>query len=262
MTWHTGPLVGFDTETSGVDLENDRIVTATVVEIVPGRQTETHNWLIDPQIEIPAEASAIHGVTTEKARAEGVDPGPAVAEIHNRLATAWAKGIPVIAYNAVFDLTMLDRELRRHGHKPLVAGCVVDPLVIDKRVDRYRKGSRKLVDTCALHGVELVDAHTSAADALAAARLAWKLAAKYPQVGRIGLDELHGKQQIWYAAQQSSFAAHLRKQARIIEQQLTDDGHEDPEAAIAEMTALLARADAIRGDWPLQPHADAERVVA
>lgn len=262
MSWHTGPLTAFDTETTGVDLENDRIVTATVVEIVPGRQTEVHDWLIDPGIEIPAEAAAIHGVTTEKARAEGVEPRPAIAEIHNRLATAWANGIPVIAYNACFDLTILDRELRRHGHKPLVAGCVIDPLVIDKKVDRYRPGSRKLVDTCALHGVDLVDAHTSAADALAAARLAWKLAVK-TWVGNLDLEKLHESQVAWYADQQSGFAAYLRKQAAAVENELAEDAtDEDRAAARVKADELYARADTITVDWPLRPCADAERVVA
>ena len=84
--WHRGRLVAFDLETTGVDVETARIVTAAVVRIdVAARTSHPTEWLVDPGIEIPAEASAIHGVTTERARAEGVDPRVAVAEIHHVL---------------------------------------------------------------------------------------------------------------------------------------------------------------------------------
>lgn len=239
--WWQGPLLAADTETTGVDLENDRIVTATVIEIVPGRQTETFDWLINPGIEIPAEATAVHGITTEEVRAKGVDPFTAIGDIHARLANSWARGIPVIAYNGCFDFTILDREMRRHGHGILVPGPVIDPLVIDKKVDRYRKGSRKLIDTCAHLGIMLSeeDAHSSAADALAAARVAWKLAARHPLIGGTSLEELQTLQAAWYAEQQTSFAQYLRRIASV-------------EQDADKRAETIARADAISVDWPVR----------
>ena len=46
-----------------------------------GREPETLTWLVNPGIDIPAEASAIHGITTERAQAEGMDPAEAAEEI-------------------------------------------------------------------------------------------------------------------------------------------------------------------------------------
>src|SRR5690606_18655636 len=111
--WTGGPLLGFDTETTGVDVHTDRIVTAAVV-LRTATTTDVRTWMIDPGVEIPAEAAAIHGVTTEHARAHGVPPRQALAEIAAVLAEHTRAGVPVVAYNAAFDLTLLDAELARH----------------------------------------------------------------------------------------------------------------------------------------------------
>ena len=73
MNWYEGRLAAYDIETTGTDTENDRIVTAAV-SVVGGREpTESRTWLVDPGIEIPGEATAVHGITTEKAQSEGLD---------------------------------------------------------------------------------------------------------------------------------------------------------------------------------------------
>jgi DNA polymerase-3 subunit epsilon len=71
-------LAAFDIETTGIDCESDRIVTAAVTLAGGGRPLESHAWLVDPGIEIPAGATAVHGVSTERARAEGRSPAEAV----------------------------------------------------------------------------------------------------------------------------------------------------------------------------------------
>ena len=158
--WWEGPLVGFDLETTGPDPDTARIVTACIVE-----GNDVHEWLVDPGVEIPAGATAVHGVTTEQARAEGVPADAAVLLILQTLRMYQDAGHPLVAFNASFDFTVLDREARRHGLDPLQPAPVVDPFVLDKQLDRYRKGSRKLVDVAAHYGVNLVDAHTADADA-------------------------------------------------------------------------------------------------
>ncbi len=172
--WATTPLAGFDTETTGVDVESDRIVTAAIARDMPG--VETHPWsaLVDPQVDIPDAATAIHGITTEKARQFGLHPAEAVGEVVDRLAAVWAAGAPVVGFNVAYDLTLLDRESRRWLGEPLViGGAVLDPLVIDRRVDRYRKGSRTLAAVCAQYGVpaDPGGGHDAVADASQAVRL-------------------------------------------------------------------------------------------
>ncbi|GAA2112593.1 3'-5' exonuclease [Kitasatospora saccharophila] len=216
MSWGLGRIVAFDTESTGLDMEIDRIVTAAVIGLGGGEDTAVLSWLADPGIEIPEAASAIHKVTTERARAEGRPAAEVVREIGEALADVVGKGLPVVAMNARFDFTLLDRELARHGLPSLAeqAGrepLVVDPYVIDKAVDKYRKGSRKLIDMAAHYGVALGDdAHEAGADALAAARIAYKLAARYP-AARQPLEQLHAAQVEWAREQAISLQAYFRK---------------------------------------------------
>ncbi|WP_327415475.1 exonuclease domain-containing protein [Streptomyces sp. NBC_01233] len=199
-SWHRKPLCGFDIESTGVDPEEDRIVTASVVRYGGGAPNEGSSWLADPGVEIPEEATGVHGVTTEHARAYGRPAASVVEEVTTALALAVAAGQPVVAMNAQFDLTMLDREARRYGVRPLterVTPHVLDPRVLDKRVDRYRKGGRTLTDLCRHYVVQLDNAHTSDADATAACAVVWKIANRYRWIERTPLGDLHAAQVEW-----------------------------------------------------------------
>lgn len=233
MTWADGPLLAFDLETTGPDPETARIVQAALCYIVPGKKVIERVLLADPGVEIPAEATAVHGISTEQARAEGKPLYEVVEEVATVIEVSWGEEHPLIAYNAVYDLTVLDREITRMGLTPLAIGPVVDPFVIDKKHDQYRKGSRKLIDTCAHYGITLSeeDAHGAAADAMAAARLAWKLSRVYPVVGDLDLGQLHQLQIAWAQSQASGLANYFQRQ-----------GNE------------TAAADCRRRVWPMTPH--------
>lgn len=219
MSWHRGQIVSFDLETTGVDIDTDRIVTASRWIIDPTKGTKVHaGWLVNPGIDIPEGAAAVHGITTERAQAEGQDPASAVREIAGDLIHWHREGAVVVAFNASYDVSLLHRECVRYGHTAEAEGMeklrpVVDPHVIDKGLDRYRKGSRKLVDVAAHYGVELSeeDAHSSSADSLAAARVAYVLATRYPHIGRMPADELHDLQREWKALQAESLQKYLRR---------------------------------------------------
>jgi len=202
----------FDLETTGVDVDTSRIVSACIAVLdEDGRLVSRWDWLADPGIEIPEGASAVHGITTERARAEGRPATVVVAEIAQTLRVLFDSGIPVTVYNAPYDLTLLDRECRRHGLAALEGTMpVIDPLVIDKAVDRYRKGKRTLEVTAELYEVPLDDAHDAGADAIAAGRVALALLRRYPDDLDIGLPDLHGRQEVWHAEQAASFQEYLR----------------------------------------------------
>ena len=69
MTHWSDTLAVFDTETTGLDTRYARIVTCFLGIIGPdGEVQESHSWLADPGVEIPEQAAAVHGVTTEMAR--------------------------------------------------------------------------------------------------------------------------------------------------------------------------------------------------
>ena len=116
---------------------------------------QEREWLVDPGVEIPAEAAAIHGVSTERARAEGLDPATATAGIAEALAGFFDAGIPVMAFNAAYDFTVLANECARYGLQTPTATPVIDPFILDKQMDRYRRGKRTLVALCELYGVRL-----------------------------------------------------------------------------------------------------------
>lgn len=207
----------FDLETTGVDVVNDRIVTAHVgVLDADGQVVDARDWLADPGIEIPAGAAAIHGVTTAHARAEG-DPAPrVVAEVVEALGALFAAGIPVVAYNAPFDFSMLKYEALRHGVEPIHSPApVIDPLVVDKTYDRYRRGKRTLSVVAEHYAVPLESAHEACADAVAAGRLALALAEKFGPWMPPTLDELHTRQIAWARAQAASLSEYFVKIGRL-----------------------------------------------
>lgn len=217
MSWATGPFCAFDTESTGVNTFVDRIVTAAVVDIRPGEQVRTRTWLINPGVEIPAEATNVHGITTSMARADGVHPSVALEEISLEIETALASGMPIVAMNASFDLTLLDRELIRYKLGGLgerlgsydALRPVLDPYVIDRELDKYRKGGRTLTDLCRHYRVKLDGAHEATADAIAACRVLFRMAQQYPRsLGTADLNDLHDKQAVWHAERQRDFAAY------------------------------------------------------
>ncbi len=200
MTWIDGPVLGFDTETTGVDVTTDRVVTAAIVRREGGQQAVS-TWLIDPGIEIPEAASAIHGVTTEHARTHGRTPAGALEEIARTLAAGLLRDEPVVAYNASYDLSLLDAELRRHGLPTLPerigrpVRVVIDPLVLDRHLDRYRRGKRRLGNLCEHYGVTTSAAlHSADVDVTATLDVLAAVARAFPVVADTPLDELHGIQ--------------------------------------------------------------------
>ncbi|MHC5907151.1 exonuclease domain-containing protein [Streptomyces sp. S6] len=218
MAWHQELMIGFDLETTGTDPREARIVTAAVIEVERGEVRGSREWLADPGVEIPADAVAVHGISNERASKEGRPADEVAGAVADALVSAWQEGVPVVAYNATFDLTLLSAELHRHGLPSLrerLGGAepapVVDPYTIDRHVDRYRRGKRNLEAVCAEYGIRLDSAHDASADALAAARLAHAIAGRHPKVAALGTAELHRQQIEWYAEWAADFQAFLRR---------------------------------------------------
>lgn len=219
MHWFDGPMAAFDTETTGVDVEEDRIVSAAlVVQDTAGGRTRVTRWLVNPGVPVPAGATEIHGLTDDHLQRNGRWPAPVVEEIARALAEQCATGRPLVVMNAPFDLTLLDRELKRHRasslgrylqNSPL---CVLDPRVLDKHLDRYRKGRRTLTDLCELYGVTLDGAHDAAADATASLELVRAVGRRFAgRLERLTPAELHTLQAVWHAAQARGLQAWFAK---------------------------------------------------
>jgi DNA polymerase-3 subunit epsilon len=192
--WWTGAALGFDLETDSADPTDARIITAANVLITPGNEPIPMEVMLQPERDIPDGAVAVHGITTETARELGALREMGIGQIAGTIAEIAGPEIPIVGHNASFDLTILDREMRRTGIGRLdieagtgfVSLCiggdqvaafpVIDTYVIDKAVDRYRKGSRKLEAAAAHYGVPMTEgsAHDAAADVFAALRIAFR----------------------------------------------------------------------------------------
>ncbi|MDE0546839.1 3'-5' exonuclease [Microbacterium sp. C7(2022)] len=229
QSWHATPLplfdvpswtrvMGvFDLETTGIEVESDRIVTAHVGLLdAAGNVIRARDWLVDPGTEIPEGATAVHGITTEHAREHGSPARGAIGEIVDELRALLDAGIPVVAYNAPFDFSLLKHEANRHGVDPIHAPSpVIDPLVVDKALDRYRRGKRTLEVVAAHYAIRLDGAHEASADAVAAGRVAQAIAERYSTQLPSDLSVLHTQQISWARAQAVSLTEYFIKIGRI-----------------------------------------------
>lgn len=229
-SWIDRPLLGFDTETTGTDVASDRIVTVALVHSVgAGRQQETvATWLIDPGVPMPEGAQAVHGISAEHAAEHGMAPAEALDEVASLLAESLGQDVPVVAFNAAFDLQILEAELTRHGLPTLAARLghdivpVLDPLVIDRGVDRFRKGKRKLVDLLEHYGIQQDGRlHTADVDVSGTLDVLRAQVAAFPQLGASTLEDLHREQIGWHRAWAENFNQFLERKGRTPDVPLT-----------------------------------------
>jgi DNA polymerase III subunit epsilon len=214
-SWHRRRRVGFDVETTSRFPAEARIVSAALVTCDPedAASPRVREWLVDPGVEIPEETVEIHGITTDYVREHGQEASQAIAELLAALTREFISGAAVVVMNAPYDLAVLRAEAERFGLEFPLPKPVIDPLVIDKQVDRYRRGKRRLNDLCGVHGVQLAEAHSAAPDALAAVQVADCQAEKYPEL-QMPAQQLHDLQVVWKADQAEDFQSYLRRQGK------------------------------------------------
>lgn len=198
--WSQRCLWSFDLETTGLDPRRDRIISAALMYVDPAGAAviPSYTCIIDPGVPVPAEASAVNGLTTERVRAEGIRPAAALDYICGLLIRCRHEGGPLCIMNAPFDWPFLVAECARHGLAAPPIVPIFDPLVVDRHVDPYRKGGRRLADLCAWYGVTLDQAHEAGADAIAAAQVARALVARNGELLGPTPHDLHTEQIGWY----------------------------------------------------------------
>ena len=104
----TRPICFFDLETTGVDIVSDRIVEIAILKIFPDSKKLSKSWLVNPIINIPDEASQIHGITNDK-----VSESPTFKEISNEI-FEFIKNCDLAGFNSDrFDIPLLAEEFLR-----------------------------------------------------------------------------------------------------------------------------------------------------
>lgn len=150
------PLVVFDIEATGLDISKDRIVEICIMKIMPNGTEEVKTRRINPEMPIPAESTAIHGITDED-----VKSCPTFKEIAKNLAN-YIEGCDFAGYNSIkFDLPLLAEEF-------LKAGINIDlrkRKMVDVQNIFHKMEQRTLAAAYLFYcGKELVDAHEAEAD--------------------------------------------------------------------------------------------------
>lgn len=137
-----------DTETTGLDpLKGDRVVEIGCIELVnriPSGQT-FHRY-VNPQREVPDEAFAVHGLSTDFLKSH-----PCFDEVVEDFLDFVGEA-PLIAHNAAFDFGFLNSELERIGRPLLTRERVVDTLLLARR--RFPGTSNRLDDLCSRFGID------------------------------------------------------------------------------------------------------------
>lgn len=216
MNHWSDTLAVFDTETTGINTRDDRLVTAYVGVIgSDGTLVESHSWLANPGVPIPERAADVHGITTERAVAEGADAATVIGEVVGVLRELLARPLPLVVYNASFDLSLLYHEARRHGVPPLDdPKPVIDPLVIDRALDPYRKGKRTLDTVSAHYGVTNPAAHDAEGDAVTTGLVVHRLVERFPDALSVDVHTLHDQQIVWAKAWEENFYDYLERNGK------------------------------------------------
>lgn len=238
VSWTKSDFLSLDLETTGVDVNTDRIVTASLLHIEPdGLIKWGGEWLADPGVEIPAEAEAVHGVSTADARRDGLPAFQVVAEIEEALDRFWDRHTPLVVANAPFDLSLLSAELMRHHQRPVTfSGGVLDPITCDRHLDKYRRGGHTLGALCRTYGVDPGCAHSSASDAFAAAAVMRAMVRKYQRLAAMSIGEVYIAQREWH----EEWAAHL-------EEYLRRDKRSDKSATAEDVAGIK-----VDRSWPIR----------
>ncbi len=137
-----------DTETTGLDpSQGDRVIEIAAVELVNLLPTGvTFHRLVDPERDIPADATRIHGFTNADLAGK-----PKFAEVAADM-LAFLGDAPIVAHNAAFDFGFLDAELVRAGFGKLDRSRMVDSLMLAK--ERYPGMPNSLDALCRRLGVD------------------------------------------------------------------------------------------------------------
>jgi len=168
------PLLFIDLETTGINIAIDRIVEISFLKINPDGNEECQTWRVNPQIPIPPQATAVHGITDED-----VKDCPVFREIADVLAKQ-IDGCDMAGFNSNrFDIPLLAEEFLR-------AGVTIDlnkRKLIDVMTIYHKMEPRNLTTAYKFYcGKDLTEAHQAAFDARATYEILMSQLDKYPEL--------------------------------------------------------------------------------
>lgn len=153
------PICFFDLETTGIQLSSDRIVEISILKVFPNGNKEGHTWRVNPEMPIPKQTTAIHGITDEMVANE-----PTFAQLAPKI-VALLKDSDLGGYNSNrFDIPILAEELERAG----VDMDLKKANSVDVQTIFHKKEKRTLEAAYKFYcGKTLENAHSAEADTVA-----------------------------------------------------------------------------------------------
>ncbi len=170
----TRPICFFDLETTGVNVAKDRIVEIAILKIFPNGNKESKTWLVNPEMIIPDEVIAVHGISNEKVANE-----PTFKELSKEIYNM-IKDSDLGGFNSDrFDIPLLAEEMLRAE----VDFDMKNTVSIDVQTIFHKMEKRTLGAAYKFYcGKELVDAHSAAADTNATYEVLLSQLDKYPDL--------------------------------------------------------------------------------
>lgn len=170
----TRPICFFDLETTGTNVAKDRIVEIAVLKIFPNGNKESKTWLVNPEMPIPDESMAIHGITNEKVAAE-----PTFKELSKEI-YGIIKDCDLGGFNSDrFDIPLLAEEMLRVG----IDFDMKNTVAVDVQTIFHKMEKRTLAAAYRFYcGKDLTDAHSAEADTNATYEVLLSQLDRYPEL--------------------------------------------------------------------------------
>lgn len=187
--WIEEPFCSLDFETTGPDPKTARVVECGLLIVDnTGTTIKEFSTLVNPEVGIPPEATAVHGIDNNK-----VQSGMKTKDLINCLnKILYETDLPLVIFNVPYDWCVLMEEIKRTTTLPgIVRPNFIDPLCMDKWLNKYRKGGRSLSTLAKSYQVRVEKSHSAKDDALVAAKIARKMV---KDLKECSLEELQEKQ--------------------------------------------------------------------
>lgn len=168
------PMCFFDLETTGTNLVKDRIVEISILKVYPDGREDSKTWLVNPEMHIPIEVVAVHGITNERVANE-----PTFKEIAPAV-NQFIKDCDLAGYNSnKFDIPILAEEMLRAG----VEFDMSKRKAVDVQNIFHKMEQRTLVAALRFYcNQELENAHSAEADTRATYEVLKAQLAKYDEL--------------------------------------------------------------------------------
>ena len=168
------PICFFDLETTGIQVSKDRIVEISILKVFPNGNKESKTWLVNPEMKIPAETTAIHGISDEKVANE-----PTFKELAP-IVYQMIKDSDLAGFNSDrFDIPLLAEEMLRAE----IDFDMKNTVTVDVQTIFHKKEQRTLSAGYKFYcGKELDGAHSAAIDTNATYEILLAQLERYPDL--------------------------------------------------------------------------------